>query len=419
MPGSESIAQVFLALAVILAAAKLGGDLAIRLRQPAVLGELLAGVVLGNVGLTHWHALEFIKTDPNVRLLAEIGVVLLLYEAGLASTVRDMLKVGPSALLAAHLGVVASIGLGTVAAALLLPERSHLLHLFLGAALAPTSVGIAARVLADLRRSDTPEARVILGTSIIDDVLGLIVLALVSGLVGARVGTPLGAGFVLAIIGKAAGFLFGAIVIGGVLGSRILWLAVRLRGTGLVIAGGLVTCFLFAYLATLAGLSPIIGAFAAGLVFEPAYQEELGREQEAQALEHLLAPLTAFLVPVFFVLMGCRVDLRVFAHLQPLVLSVVLSLAAILGKQACALGVIGRGLDRLSVGMGMIPRGEVSLIFASVGLGLQLDGQPLITPAMYTAIVLTVIITTLVTPPALRWSVSRGAHPGREAGSSA
>jgi Kef-type K+ transport system membrane component KefB len=407
-----------LALAVILAAAKLGGDVAIRLRQPAVLGELLAGVLIGNLGILHVHGLEFIKTDGNVHLLAEIGVVLLLYEAGLSSTVRDMLKVGASALLAAHLGVIASIGLGTLAAALLLPGRSHLLHLFLGAALAPTSVGIAARVLADLRRSDTAEARVILGTSIIDDVLGLIALALVTGLVSGRSGAPIGVMHVLAIVAKAAAFLFGAIVVGGVLGPRIFWLALRLRGTGLVIAGGLVTCFLFAYLASLAGLSPIIGAFAAGLVLEPVHYENLRRQQESPPLEHLLAPLTAFLVPVFFVLIGCRVDLTAFAHLEPLILSVVLSVAAIVGKQACSLGVIGRGLDRMSVGIGMIPRGEVSLIFASVGMGLHLGGQPLITPSMYTAIVMTVVITTIGTPPALRWSVTRQrAVSGGEAGS--
>jgi Kef-type K+ transport system membrane component KefB len=407
------VSGVLLALAIILVVSKVGGDLAMRVGQPAVLGELGAGILLGNLGLVGFHGLESIRHDPYVMLLAEIGVVLLLFEVGLASTVREMAKVGGSATIVAVLGVVTPLGLGWGVSALLLPHLSVYAHVFVGSALTATSVGITARVLRDLKRSDSAEGRIILGAAVIDDVLGLVVLATVGGIIGAaNSGTAVSPLAIALIVGKAAGFLVTAVVLGGFLSPKIFKAAFRLRGSGVLIVSGLVICFLFSYAASWAGLAPIVGAFAAGLVLEPVHYQSLGGRDDDFQLEDLLAPVTSFLVPVFFVLMGLRVDLAGFANPRVLVLALALTLAAIVGKQACALGV-GRGIDRLSIGLGMIPRGEVGLIFANLGLGIKIAGNPILDETTFSAIVIMVILTTMVTPPALRWSLSRNTRRER------
>lgn len=388
-------------LVVMLISAKLLGSLAIRLRQPAVLGELLAGVMLGNLGLVGVHVFAPIATDAFIDMLARLGVLLLLFEVGLESTVRDMMKVGPSSLLVAILGVVTPMLLGWGVGAWLLPDQSTYVHVFLGATLAATSVGITARVLKDLGRSTSPEARVILGAAVIDDVLGLVVLAVVAGIIAAADrGESLGLWSQAWILGKALIFLGGSLVIGSVLSPRVFRVASRLRGGGLLLTIALVFCFLLSLLAGLAGLATIVGAFAAGLVLEPVHYQDLAHRED-HSLEDLLHPLATFLVPIFFVQMGARVDLRAFASADALVLAAVLTVAAILGKQVCSLGVLDRSLHRWAIGVGMIPRGEVGLIFASIGMGLRLEGKPVVSDVEYSAIVIMVIVTTLATPPLL------------------
>jgi Kef-type K+ transport system membrane component KefB len=240
----DPVAHVLLALTIILAAAKIAGHVSVRLGQPAVLGELLAGVVLANLRLAGVDAFHRIADDPTVDILARLGVVILLFEVGLESTVRDMFKVGWPSLFVAVLGVVAPFALGWGVSAWLLPDRGPYVHAFLGATLTATSVGITARVLKDLDRSRSPEARVILGAAVIDDVLGLVILAVVSGVITSA-------------------------------------------------------------------------------------------DRGEQQIEHLLHPISAFLVPVFFVFMGMHVDLTAFARVDVLGLSALLTVAAILGKQAC------------------------------------------------------------------------------------
>ena len=400
-------APVLLALAVILAAAKLGGDLAARLKQPSVLGELVAGVLLGNLALIGIDWAEPFKTDATLEMLAQLGVIILLFEVGLESTVRDMMKVGWTALLVAVLGVVTPFALGWGVGALLLPTHSPYVHAFLGAALTATSVGITARVLQDLGKSQSPEARVILGAAVVDDVLGLVILAVVTGVIqAADRGAEFAYGGIALIIAKSALFLFGAVFLGLVLSPRLFGLASRLRGRGVLLATALVFCFGLSYLAVAIGLAAIVGAYAAGLILEDVHYREFTQRGEHQ-LEDLLQPIGAFLIPLFFVLMGMRVDLSTFARGDILGFAAVLTLAAIIGKQACALGVLGGKLDRLSIGVGMIPRGEVGLIFASIGLGLTLNGEPIVDSAIYSAVVIMVIVTTMATPPALRWSLSR------------
>ncbi len=238
------------------------GHLAILLGQPAVLGELLAGVLLGNLHLVGVHGLGGIATDPGVDLFARIGVVVLLFEVGLESTIRDILRVGLSSFLVAVLGVLAPFALGWLVGAWLVPEHSWHTHAFLGATLCATSVGITARVLQDIGKSRGKEARIILGAAVVDDVLGLIILAAISGsIVAASQGaTSSGVWPQLAITLKAVGFLAGSLLLGTLLTPRLFSGAARLRGSGVLIGVSLAFCFLLAHLAGVAGLASIVGA---------------------------------------------------------------------------------------------------------------------------------------------------------------
>ena len=404
---ADPSAAVVLRLALILLAAKLGSDIAVRLGQPAVLGELTMGVLLGNSSLIGIHFFEVFKTDPAIDLFARLGVLLLLFEVGLESTVGEMLKVGVSSFLVALLGVVAPFALGWGVGAVLLPHASVYVHAFLGATLSATSVGITARVLKDLGKSQTKEARIILGAAVIDDVLGLVILAVVTGMIAAadRGGT-LSYGTVAWIFVKAVVFLVVSLALGVRLSPHLFRLAARLQARGVLLAVGLAFCFLLAWLAAFIGLAPIVGAFAAGLILEDVHYKQFTDRGE-HGLEELIAPISSFLAPVFFVVMGLRTELAVFADPQVLVLASALTVAAVLGKQSCSLGVVGKGVDRLSVGLGMIPRGEVGLIFANIGATLTLGGQPVVNREEFSAVVVMVIVTTMLTPPALKWSLGR------------
>jgi len=403
---ADTLAPVVLALAVILAAAKLGGDAAERIGQPAVLGELVVGVLVGNLSLVGIDWFQFIAANATIEVLAQLGAVILLFEVGLESTVRDMLQVGVRSLMVAVLGVVTPWALGWWVGALLLPEHSVYVHAFLGAVLTATSVGITARVLKDLGRSQSPEARIILGAAVIDDVLGLVVLAAVAAVIAtADSGAALSYGALALVLGKALLFLFGALSLGVVLSPWLFSFASRLRGSGVLLATALVFCFTLAWLASAIGLAPIVGAYAAGLILEDLHYRDFAKEE--RQLENLVRPISSFLVPVFFVLMGMRVDLTTLMRPEILGLAAALTVAAVLGKQACALGALGARLDWLSIGIGMIPRGEVGLIFANIGLTLVVRGERIIDAATYSAVVIMVMLTTLITPPALKWSLNK------------
>lgn len=403
----DPIAGVILSLAIILTAAKLGGHVAARFRQPPVLGELAVGVVLGNLSLAGVGWFDYLKTDASVDMLARLGVILLLFQVGLESTVGQMIKVGLSSVLVATIGVIGPFLLGWGVGAWLLPEESVYAHIFLGATLTATSVGITARVLKDLGRSQTDEARIILGAAVIDDVQGLVILAVVTGIIAAaNVGAALSYGAVGLVLLKAAGFLVGALVLGVYLSPGLFRIASRLNASGVLLAFGLGFCFFTAWAANAIGLAPIVGAFAAGLVLEHLHFRDFVNRGE-RSLEELVEPIASFLVPVFFVQMGTRTDLSVFTRPGVLTLAAVLTAAAIVGKQLCGLGAIGQRLDRLSIGIGMIPRGEVGLIFANIGLTLVIAGQPVVDQSVFSAVVVMVLVTTLITPPALKWSFGR------------
>ena len=412
-----AVAALLISLAVILTGAKLAGELARRARQPAVLGELVVGILLGNLHRLGIGWFQGMAADPILDAVAQIGVIILLFEVGLESTVRDMMRVGITATGVAVLGIVTPFALGWGVGAWLLPDQSAYVHAFLGATLTATSVGITARVLRELGKSQTPEARVILGAAVVDDILGLVILAVVAGAItAANMGQSLSLRPVVMVLLKAGLFLGGAVTLGTWLGPRLFRSAARLRGPGVLLTTAIVFCFGLAYLASLVGLAPIVGAYAAGLVLESLHWRDLTARGEHE-LEELIQPVATLLVPVFFVLMGMRVDLSAFARTDVLGLAALLTLAAIIGKQACSLGV-GGGLNRLAVGIGMVPRGEVGLIFAGIGLTLTIGGAPVIDQGVFSAIVIMVIVTTMITPPALKWSLSRTPGPSVAKGES-
>lgn len=392
-------------LALIIIAAKLGGELLGRMGQPPVLGELVMGVVLGNLNLVGFTMLDPLKTNSTVRMVGEIGAILLLFEVGVESDLVQLLAVGWSSLLVATLGVIAPMILGYIVSTQLLPGAGWLSHLFVGGTLTATSVGITARVLKDLDKSGTKEARIILGAAVADNVMGLIVLAVVSGLVTAAVSGSSATGIsmteILWIVVKASIFLSLAVVIGRYWSSRVFHYAARLKVSGALLSLCICFCFAVATISQLVGLAPIVGAFAAGVVLEEVHYRPFTMRGERRVQE-LLYPINTLIVPVFFVLMGLRVDLRSFASPTVLGFAALITLAAILGKQVCGLGVLERGVDRLVIGVGMIPRGEVGLIFAGMGSTLILHGQPVLPPATFSALVLMIMLTTFITPSLLK-----------------
>jgi Kef-type K+ transport system membrane component KefB len=399
------IVNLLIALVVLLSVAKLGGHAAERIGQPAVLGELLAGILVGALPLLGFHGLDFVKSDHVVDALAELGVILLLFEVGLSTRLADLMKVGLSAFLVACVGVIVPMALGWGVGRWLLPEAHPVAHLFIGASLSATSVGLTARVLKDLGALTSLEGQIILGAAVIDDVLGLLVLAVMAGLAGAGSIAAGGTGATAALVTvKAVVFLVGALVVGRALAPRLFRSAARLRGKGVIFTLALVTCFALAWAAAAVDLAPIVGAFAAGLVLEGVpFQELLGAEER---VEDHLTPVATFLVPLFFVRMGLHVDLPALVG-GSAALALALTVAAIVGKQACALAVVTPGTDRLAIGLGMIPRGEVGLIFANMGLALTVAGKPILGPGGFAAIVAMVLLTTVVTPPLLRWRLGR------------
>ncbi len=424
--GSGVVGTNLLWLALILMSARMFSPLAQKLGFPAVLGELLLGVLLGNLVLLGFSAFESIKHDPAVAFIAELGVVVLLLQIGLETRLAELIKVGPRALAVGTVGIAVPFVLGAyVVGPWLLPGLSGHTYLFLGATLAATSVGITGRVFRDLGKLDTPAARIVLGAAVIDDVLGLVILAVVSSLV--KVGS-VSVGQVGGIIAQAVIFLAGSIWIGRMIAPHSSrWLAKLDAGPSMLFAQVLATGLFLAWLAHAIGLAPIIGAFAAGLLFEPIFLRDFDRPaivREIEPLlpagdpglaerlrpillkhgghqhEHMIEPIGYFFVPVFFVLTGMQVDLNTLADPKILGIGLGVTVAAIAGKLVAGLaaGPSGKWL----VGWGMVPRGEVGLIFAMVGKQLGV-----MTESMFSVIVMMVILTTLITPPVLTWLLKR------------
>ena len=407
--GSGEVLSVLLGLIVILLAAKLGGDLFERMGQPAVLGELLLGMVVGNLHLAGISGLSGFKDSVQLEMLGQLGVIVLLFTVGLESSVTEMRKVGLVAFMVALFGVITPFILGWGVAAYFLPDESIYVHIFVGATLTATSVGLTARVLKDLGKLKIREAQIILGAAVIDDVMGLVILAMVVGVISTATnatGSGVESATILWIIVKALLFVMGALVAGSLLIPRLLKVGAKLKGSGVLLSISLLICFGMAYVAGLVGLAPIVGAFAAGLILEDVHYSDFHSKGERH-LEELISPIAVLLVPIFFVRMGMLVDLTTFGRIEILGFAGAVTLAAIIGKQACSLAIWDKTTDRLTVGLGMIPRGEVGLIFIGIGAKLMLDGTPVVSAGTYSAIVIMVIVTTFVTPPLLKWSLGR------------
>jgi Kef-type K+ transport system membrane component KefB len=391
-------AETWLALAAMILAAKLGGEMALRLRQPAVLGELTCGVLLGTLPI---RGIAEVARGPEIAFAAELGVMLLLFQVGLESSVREMSKVASRAGAVAVLGVIFPSILGIGASRLLLPEAPMPVHVFIGATMCATSVGITASVLKDAGALGTEEAKIILGAAVIDDVLGLIVLAVVSAVAMTGGGMP-ELGTLARIAGTALAFVAGALAIGLWAFRRVYRVAAVLRAPHVLGAVSVAACLLLAGSSAAAGLAAIVGAYAAGLLLDDVSVRPFSDAAETgvHKIESFVAPIVAVFAPVFFVRTGMNVKLGGLDR-QTLVLALVLVVTAVAGKMASGLGVRGRSADRLTIGLGMMPRGEVGLIFADAGARIAPGGAPLFSPGIYAALVAAVFATTLIAPPAL------------------
>ena len=383
--GASTEASAFLlALVATIFATAVMGHAAQRIGQPAVLGELLAGVLLGGSLL---GVLD--PTTPAVQAFAEIGVLILLFEIGMHTDLRALRAVGSAALAVAAAGVIVPFVSGYVAMrAMGVPTLPSLVC---GAALTATSVGISARVLSDLGLLETPDGQVVLGAAVIDDVIGLIILAVIAGLAG---GDAISAGGVAKVTAVAVGFVAATLLVGARALPPLLRFAVKLESASAIGMIGLAVALLLAWLADVAGSAMIIGAFAAGVVLHPT-------PQRAQ-IEEKVKTLGYLFVPIFFASVGASVELRALFDPQALRIGGVLLLLGIAGKIVAGYAAPWHAGNKLLIGVAMVPRGEVGLIFAQLGLAAAA-----ITAGEFGAVMLMVLGTTLVTPPALSWLAKR------------
>jgi Kef-type K+ transport system membrane component KefB len=375
------IRELLVALVLIWLGSKLAGEGMSRIGQTAVLGELLVGVLIGPGGLGLVHE------TPALHALAEIGVLILLFEVGLESDLQDLLRAGLQATLVAVVGVLVPFGLGF--SVMFWLGYSALVAVFVGATLTATSVGITARVLADLGRLQDPAAKVVLGAAVVDDILGLIILAVVTGI--AQTGS-VSAGSVAILLGKAALFLMAAILLGVRVAPVLFRWVAGMQARGTLIVYSVVFAVGLAVVADVIGLATIIGAFAAGLA--------LATTERRQHIEERIKPIADLLVPIFFVTIGMKVQpsmLKPSGDGGEFALMMILTAVAVASKLVTGLSVYQRGVRRWPVAVGMVPRGEVGLIFAGAGLAAAVIEQD-----VYSALVVVVMLTTFVAPPWLK-----------------
>ncbi len=417
--GSAVLTGVLLSLITVYLASKIGGEICARIDLPPVLGELLAGVI---VGVSALHLLVFPASEVDasrslimqvlqmtahlspeslnhvfetqsevISILAEVGVIILLFEIGLESDLKELLRVGVQASIVACVGVAAPFALGT-AGLMVIFHIAAIPAIFAGAALTATSIGITARVLAELQRLNTKEGQIIIGAAVLDDVLGIIVLAVVAGL--AKTGEVQISNVVYLIV-SAAVFLIGSIWLGRLLNPVFVGIVNELKTRGQLLITALIFAFVLADIAAVIQLEAILGAFAAGLI--------LAETEKRTELEEQVIPIADMLVPIFFVAVGARTDVSVLNPFNPsnregLIMATFLVVVAIVGKVITALTLLGQPqLNRLAIGIGMIPRGEVGLVFASFGATTGV-----LSDSLQAAIIVMVIFTTFLAPPLLR-----------------
>ena len=382
---------MLLSLVAIWIAAKIGGELAERFGQPAVLGELLGGVVVGK------HMLGLVHEDEFLILLAHIGVIILLFEVGLETDLFGLLRVGPRSVTVAALGMIVPMAGGYfVSRALGLEIPAALL---IGGALSATSIAIATRTLSDLGENSSDEGRIVVGAAVLDDLLALVVLGILTQL--AHEGTVT-VSFAALAAGKAVMFLLLAIVLGRLFAKPLLGMVDRMTVRGALVTFSLSAALTLAICAQQIGSAAIIGAFAAGVV--------LAGTHRIRAIEQELKPIASVFTPVFFVMIGASLDLTVLNPLDPanhgaLLLTGVIVTVALAGKLISGLGAWGKGIRRGMIGASMAPRGEVMLVFAEVGREAGILGH-----SAFAALVVTVFVTAIVSPMLITWFARRDAR---------
>ena len=415
---------VLLSLVVIFLASKIGGELCAKVNLPPVLGELIGGVVVGIsilrlltfpeegslgqesliMGFLERTAgmpsgaipLVFASQGEIISTLSELGVILLLFEIGLESDLKELIRVGPQAAIVAVVGVVVPFAAGTLGLMTFF-HVATIPSIFAGAALTATSIGITAKVLSEIQQLTSKEGQIIIGAAVLDDVLGIIVLAVVASL--AKTGEVKITSIIWLIVGAIV-FLLGAILVGRWLSPFFVALVNNLNTRGQLLLSALIFAFILSYIAAAIHLEAILGAFAAGLV--------LGETDKRRELEEQVVPLADFFVPIFFVVVGARTDLSVLNPFVPsnregLIIATFLVVVAIVGKLITGLTLPGKeNINRLAVGIGMIPRGEVGLVFAGVGAATGV-----LTDSLDAAIIVMVIFTTFIAPPFLRLAFQR------------
>lgn len=451
----DPYAKVFESFFLILLLALIGRFLAKKTNQSAVLGELLMGILAGALLymqdapvltiIRHFDIIEqvgelvtqqeysyptaidqilnekdlgetteiklrdlFVKPEMrdyliianSIQFISSLGVLLLLFMVGLEVSISDMKRSGKDAIIVALLGVILPFAMGYACTYLLLPELDHGIHIFVAATLCATSIGITARVFKDLGKIHLPEAKVVLGAAVIDDVLGLIILAVVTGVITTG---QVAAADVIIIVIKALAFFGILLWFGSALLRKSVLLFAKFDRSHVKLIYPFALLMICSYLADMMGLATIVGAFAAGLIIreEAFHLKDIKGFQNNQTVEHIVAPLEGVFAPVFFVVMGLQVDTSILFTPKVLILGSALTVVAILGKWLSSLP-LRKGLNKNLIGIGMVPRGEVGLIFAGIGKGIGVLNNEL-----FAAVILVVLLTTLVTPPLLGKVISR------------
>jgi len=447
----DKFSSIYIVLFFLIIGAVAGRFIAKKFNQPEVLGELIAGVIIGVVlyqfnsplmtlirhqddvnkivqsssgeNITWKEAVEknipkesleqgghgkeliSIMESPEfsgnnmtvqaILLFSSFGVLILLFAVGLETNMEEMFNVGRPALLTAIVGVVVPSLLGYYTSMWLLPDHGTNFYLFVGATLCATSIGITARVFKDLNKLGIPEAKIVLGAAVIDDILGLIVLAVVAGIISSG---SLELSTIVIILLKAILFLGIVLYVGPKFVRQLIKFGAVLDRKKISLLFPIALLMLLAWLSDMIGLASIVGAFAAGLIIKEEYFNDALKDKH-KTVKSFIEPIEMIFAPVFFVIMGLQVDVMAFGNLNILGVALALTIVAILGKLVS--GIFAKGMDKKIIGIGMVPRGEVGLIFAGIGkeIGI-LDG------AMFSAIIIIVILTTFITPPALKWAFS-------------
>ena len=372
---------VIFSLFVMLAAAKVMAEVFERLRQPAVVGEILAGIVIGP------SLLGWVAPSELITILAEVGVIFLLFTVGLETKPQAIFRVGTRALMVGVLGVILPFIAGYLIA--LWWDGSFVEAMFIGAALVATSVGITARVLGSMGLLDTQSARIILAAAVIDDILGLIILSLVSAV--SQQGTVDYAG-----LAKTAGAAVLFTVFVALVGSKVLTgLAPsieRLRVSKPFFNIGLILCLGLSLASIYVGVAAIIGAFLAGMALAEATEDN-------HKMHRMTSGVTEFLVPFFLVNIGMQLDLSVFRDLGVVALALIITAVAVVTKFiGCGLGAWGMTRREMAqIGIGMVPRGEVGIVVAQIGLGLGV-----ISGHFFAAVLFMAVATTIIAPPFIK-----------------